>query len=330
MTYSNGDVYDGEWKNNKRHGEGAIVFQNKTTYTGRWSNNKINGYGTYKYFNGDLYEGTFDNGVKSGDGKMTYYNGDVYTGKWKNDLRHGIGKQTYKTNGDAFEGSWRKDKRNGQGKLTKQSGEVVEDTWEDDETMFGQISSKLGKLNTTVNSVASPLFENINDKQSKLFQLTGLCTTFAGVLVGLTAIRDQFISLLGFSKTVPTALIKTSNEYLQVLVAEGKKMTPDDASKQLQKYFNKLVTDKKIEIPTGIDIKTFADEQTKDWGKGLLHRLTGQTFYGYGVYIAGIGLVTLGYFIYLRIFGDEEQNDILDKEIRRTKKSSKSTKKKRR
>ena len=107
-------------------------------------------------------------------------------------------------------------------------------------------------------------------------------------------------------------------------------MTPDDASKQLQKYFNKLVTDKKIEIPTGIDIKTFADEQTKDWGKGLLHRLTGQTFYGYGVYIAGIGLVTLGYFIYLRIFGDEEQNDILDKEIRRTKKSSKSTKKKRR
>ena len=196
--------------------------------------------------------------------------------------------------------------------------------------MFGQISSKIGKLNTTVNSVASPLFENINDKQAKLFSLTSLCTTFAGVLVGLTAIRDQFISLVGFSKTVPTALIKTSNEYLQNLVAEGTKMTPEAASELLQGYFKELVKKETLKIPPGIDIKNFADEQTKDWGKGFLHRLTGQTFYGYGVYIAGIGLVTLGYFIYLRIFGDEEENDILDKEIRRTKKSSKSTKKKRR
>ena len=79
-----------------------------------------------------------------------------------------------------------------------------------------------------------------------------------------------------------------------------------------------------------INLSSFAKEHTKDWGKGIIHSWTGVTFYGYGVYIAGIGLVTLGYFIYLRIFGDEEQNDILDKEIRRTKKSSKSTKKKRR
>ncbi len=38
MTYSNGDVYEGEWKEGKRNGTGKMTYRNGDVYEGEWKN----------------------------------------------------------------------------------------------------------------------------------------------------------------------------------------------------------------------------------------------------------------------------------------------------
>lgn len=35
-TYRNGGAYRGKWKNDRKHGEGAVLFTNCTRYDGKW------------------------------------------------------------------------------------------------------------------------------------------------------------------------------------------------------------------------------------------------------------------------------------------------------
>lgn len=54
MYYEDGSTYEGEWKNDKRNGEGSSCFEflgvfndaNKDKYEGEWANDKKNGRGT--------------------------------------------------------------------------------------------------------------------------------------------------------------------------------------------------------------------------------------------------------------------------------------------
>jgi hypothetical protein len=45
MMFPNGDVYDGEWANGKRHGMGLFKAQGGSTYAGSWDNGKRHGHG---------------------------------------------------------------------------------------------------------------------------------------------------------------------------------------------------------------------------------------------------------------------------------------------
>lgn len=48
MVYASGNFYDGEWKDNKRNGEGMMMW--KTTqekYTGHWDDGFQSGFGTH-------------------------------------------------------------------------------------------------------------------------------------------------------------------------------------------------------------------------------------------------------------------------------------------
>ena len=38
MTYKNGDVYEGEWFNNLKHGKGQITYTNGDKQIGNWLN----------------------------------------------------------------------------------------------------------------------------------------------------------------------------------------------------------------------------------------------------------------------------------------------------
>jgi len=44
-TYSNGDIYKGEWKQNQADGKGIMIYVNGETYEGEWKENKKHGKG---------------------------------------------------------------------------------------------------------------------------------------------------------------------------------------------------------------------------------------------------------------------------------------------
>ena len=42
MYYYNGDVYEGNWQNDKREGQGSYTWKNGSKYTGSWKYDKPN------------------------------------------------------------------------------------------------------------------------------------------------------------------------------------------------------------------------------------------------------------------------------------------------
>ena len=46
MYYYNGDLYEGDWINDKREGQGTYVWKNGSKYIGSWKDDKKNGEGT--------------------------------------------------------------------------------------------------------------------------------------------------------------------------------------------------------------------------------------------------------------------------------------------
>ena len=75
-----GDVYQGDMKDGKRHG-----------------------WGIYTFHGGDVYEGQFRNNLRHGKGTMRYYDLVEYRGTWRNNLRHGFAGQMVPGTG-AFSG----------------------------------------------------------------------------------------------------------------------------------------------------------------------------------------------------------------------------------
>ena len=45
FTFVYGDIYEGEWKENEKHGHGRITYANGSAYEGEWKNDKKHGYG---------------------------------------------------------------------------------------------------------------------------------------------------------------------------------------------------------------------------------------------------------------------------------------------
>ena len=41
MTYYNHDKYEGEQKNNKKHGQGTYTYNNDNIYVGKWKDGDI-------------------------------------------------------------------------------------------------------------------------------------------------------------------------------------------------------------------------------------------------------------------------------------------------
>lgn len=58
MTYANQDSYDGEWQENRKHGQGTMKYHNGDVYQGRFSKDKMHGKGSYKYAAGDIFKST--------------------------------------------------------------------------------------------------------------------------------------------------------------------------------------------------------------------------------------------------------------------------------
>ena len=138
MYYKNGSKYEGQWKNDKKHGKGIYTSQNYNNpnligikYEGEFNNDKIEGYGVGKYTSGDKYEGEWKNNKQYGRGTLIYKGGGKYIGEWKNGKLNGDGIY-YLKNGERFEGNFIDDKYNGYGKYYYNDGEFLEGIFKND------------------------------------------------------------------------------------------------------------------------------------------------------------------------------------------------------
>ena len=110
--------YIGEFKKEKKHGEGTYIWEGMGEVSGKFENDQFPNYGKFiqydqfeyigdmknrdAQFNGkgsqinlitkDKYEGEFKNGVADGYGIMVFADGTRFEGNFKSGLKHGKGK----------------------------------------------------------------------------------------------------------------------------------------------------------------------------------------------------------------------------------------------
>lgn len=131
MTYADGGVYEGEWKENLRHGKGTLYLESGSKYVGDFRDDFMDGFGTYYFSNGNVYEGEFVKDFFNGKGKMTYANGDVYEGDFVNDRMEGKG-TLVSASGNKYVGDFIGDMMEGTGTLYNKEGEVLfEGKWKE-------------------------------------------------------------------------------------------------------------------------------------------------------------------------------------------------------
>ena len=126
MTWANGDKYVGEWKEDKRHGQGTYTWASGSKYVGEYKDDKRHGQGTYTWgkgkWEGDKYVGEFKDDKMRGQGTYTHADGAKYVGEYKDDKRHGQGTFTW-ADGRKYVGEF-KDNKQWEGILYFASGEI--------------------------------------------------------------------------------------------------------------------------------------------------------------------------------------------------------------
>ena len=76
--------YVGEYRNNKRHGQGTYTYANGDEYVGEWKGGEMDGHGTYTWWNGEKYVGEFRNMLPHGLGTIILRDGDEwYDCEWE-------------------------------------------------------------------------------------------------------------------------------------------------------------------------------------------------------------------------------------------------------
>ena len=87
-----------------------VQYQKGDVYNGNWQNDKYNGYGKLTCAGGVIYVGQFKDFLRHGHGKQILSDGSIYEGGWKEDKRHGNGKLIF-SDGGVYEGEWKDGKK---------------------------------------------------------------------------------------------------------------------------------------------------------------------------------------------------------------------------
>ena len=82
-------VYLGQLRAGLMEGLGVKTWSNGDKYEGMFRDDKKHGQGIHRWPDGSIYEGSYENGKRHGRGKMTYPDGRVEDGLWKDDIFQG-------------------------------------------------------------------------------------------------------------------------------------------------------------------------------------------------------------------------------------------------
>ena len=116
LFFNNKFIYKGTWNIScQKEGWGILIDSNGNKYEGGWKNDKFSGYGRLISINGSWYQGNFNNGVIDGHGK---YRDErlTYVGNFGGNLFDGFGQEIC-TNEYTYEGNFKNGKKNGYGKI---------------------------------------------------------------------------------------------------------------------------------------------------------------------------------------------------------------------
>jgi hypothetical protein len=80
---------------NCSNGKGIYSFTDGSLYEGQFKNRLFHGKGTMKYANGNVYIGNWVKNERVGKDQLTFVNGDQYRGDFKNNQFWGIGTYRY-------------------------------------------------------------------------------------------------------------------------------------------------------------------------------------------------------------------------------------------
>ena len=89
--WPDGTKYEGMSLNGQFHGRGIYTYSNGDVYIGEFRFGKIQGEGQFSFTNGDKYIGSVYENKMHGKGKMTFATGGHYLGYFSNNHFHGEG-----------------------------------------------------------------------------------------------------------------------------------------------------------------------------------------------------------------------------------------------
>ena len=72
VFFEDSSLYDGSWKDGKKHGNGYLSLSNDDKYKGDFNEDKMEGKGVYEWSNGQKYEGDWSDNKFNGKGKIIF------------------------------------------------------------------------------------------------------------------------------------------------------------------------------------------------------------------------------------------------------------------
>eukprot|EP00286_Rhodomonas_abbreviata_P015758 CAMPEP_0181340288 /NCGR_PEP_ID=MMETSP1101-20121128/29756_1 /TAXON_ID=46948 /ORGANISM="Rhodomonas abbreviata, Strain Caron Lab Isolate" /LENGTH=159 /DNA_ID=CAMNT_0023451407 /DNA_START=13 /DNA_END=492 /DNA_ORIENTATION=- len=85
-----GNVYEGEWVQDRMHGHGLFKFMGGDVYDGDWVQDQFHGQGKYKWKNGAYYIGAWESNKMHGEGMFVDTEGRQWKGRFFNGQGPGL------------------------------------------------------------------------------------------------------------------------------------------------------------------------------------------------------------------------------------------------
>ena len=123
--FDSGDVYEGELRFGMFFGEGKMTYADGSVYDGDWREHLPHGFGILRDARTkSVYLGMFAKGDRHGSGEETFEDGTVFSGLFKFGKRSGVGRLRIGPTGDMIDGVYEKGRLNGTATVSYSNGDV--------------------------------------------------------------------------------------------------------------------------------------------------------------------------------------------------------------
>ncbi|XP_002034361.2 MORN repeat-containing protein 3 [Drosophila sechellia] len=127
---SSGLTYEGHWQKGQQHGIGSLRRKEhdgrtERIYVGQWRENRRSGEGKQFYPDGSVYFGQWLADQRSGEGILWQADGGIYVGEWLRDKMHGKGLLITAT-GNRYVGQFEGGCKSGSGVFYHSNGQRIQ------------------------------------------------------------------------------------------------------------------------------------------------------------------------------------------------------------